>query len=59
MLADMQKDGTQREQARIDIPYCLLFIDMHETTASDETEIRPALSAREGTMFTLGFALAH
>jgi len=29
----------------------LLHIDLHETTDSDESEFRPALSARDGTIF--------
>ena len=29
----------------------LLHIDLHETTDSDETEFRPALAARDGTIY--------
>jgi hypothetical protein len=32
----------------------LLHIDLHETTDSDETEFRPALSARDGKPFEPG-----
>jgi hypothetical protein len=32
----------------------LLHIDLHETTDSDETEFRPALSARDGKIFEPG-----
>lgn len=32
----------------------LLHIDLHETTDSDETEFRPALSARDGKVFEPG-----
>lgn len=32
----------------------LLHIDLHETTDSDETEFRPALSARDGEAFEAG-----
>jgi len=32
----------------------LLHIDLHETTDTDETEFRPALSARDGTAFEPG-----
>ncbi|PIV32636.1 MAG: peptidase [Lysobacterales bacterium CG02_land_8_20_14_3_00_62_12] len=33
---------------------CVLHIDLHETTDSDETEFRPALAARDGEPFAAG-----
>jgi hypothetical protein len=33
---------------------CLLHIDLHETTDSDESEFRPALAARDGKTFEPG-----
>ncbi len=33
---------------------CLMHIDLHETTDSDESEFRPALAARDGQPFTPG-----
>jgi predicted deacylase len=32
----------------------LMHIDLHETTDTDESEFRPALAARDGTLFTPG-----
>lgn len=34
--------------------HCLVHIDLHETTDSDETEFRPALAARDGKAFEPG-----
>jgi hypothetical protein len=33
---------------------CLVHVDLHETTDTDESEFRPALSARDGKMFEPG-----
>jgi hypothetical protein len=33
---------------------CLVHVDLHETTDTDESEFRPALAARDGEMFEPG-----
>ena len=38
---------------RLDLPF-LVHLDLHETTDTDESEFRPALSARDGTAFDPG-----
>ena len=39
--------------SRLEVDF-LLHIDLHETTDSDEEEFRPALAARDGTLFEPG-----
>lgn len=53
---NFRPDGPREATALIDLVRSfaddyLLHIDLHETTDSDETEFRPALSARDGKVF--------
>lgn len=56
---NFRADGPREATALIDMVRAfagdyLLHIDLHETTDSDETEFRPALSARDGKDFEPG-----
>lgn len=56
---NFRSDGPHEATALIDLVRSfagdyLLHIDLHETTDSDETEFRPALSARDGKAFEPG-----
>jgi hypothetical protein len=56
---NFRPDGPREAAALIDLVRSfagdyLLHIDLHETTDSDETEFRPALSARDGKLFEPG-----
>ncbi|MEQ1492268.1 MAG: M14 family metallocarboxypeptidase [Terricaulis sp.] len=56
---NFRADGPREATALIDMVRAfgddyLLHIDLHETTDSDETEFRPALSARDGKEFEPG-----
>jgi len=56
---NFRADGPREATALIEVVRSfaddyLLHIDLHETTDSDETEFRPALSARDGKVFEPG-----
>lgn len=56
---NFRPDGPREATALIDMVHgfasdYLVHIDLHETTDSDETEFRPALSARDGKEFEPG-----
>lgn len=56
---NFRSDGPREATALIELVRSfagdyLLHIDLHETTDSDETEFRPALSARDGNAFEPG-----